>query len=164
MVNFAISPLTKAIIIGGVVVLLVGACTARDHSLVQRGRNEVRAEIGVQRAQFIERVVKLKGEIQRVYITKEGETKIVYQNAANSLPKVPARPGCNITLGWMRHHDWAAAGDGLQPGGLDDPADSGIGETGALAVIERNYQRYAQVANDLRACRSAVTGLSAGGG
>lgn len=126
---------------------------------VQEGREQILRENTAAIVRTLTKIEKVKGDVRTVY--QKGETKIEtkYVEVAKEITNVPSRPSCNLTAGWMYGHDLAAGTDRRDLGALDDATPTSIGEASALAVIARNYKAFAQVANDLTACRGFVSGL-----
>jgi hypothetical protein len=120
---------------------------------------EYQAEQAKATVAVVIKIEKVKGDVRDRW--HKGETVIVtqYQIIEKENTDVPSRPECNVTAGWMRGHDNAAAGR-RDAGALDDTADTGITEAQTLGVVTQNYKAYGQVANDLTACRGFVAGVA----
>lgn len=148
---------TMYLIIG--IALVAGVLMARMH-WIQVGREDIIRENAAKVVKIVRQVEVLKETVRVPYVKRETVIETRYEEIEKEAANVPSRPACNVTVGWMREHDNAAAPDRSEPGAVDDPSDSGIGEASAAAVIARNYKRYWQVANDLKACRGFVGGLT----
>ena len=128
---------------------------------IQVGREEILRENVQAAIRIVNKVQVVTKTVETVRIKREKEIEHVFHTVFQDVVReVPVRVGCNVTRGWMRGHDYAAAGDDRsKPGGLDDKTDTGIDEAQALGVVGDNYKKFHQVANDLKACRSAVAGI-----
>lgn len=119
------------------------------------------AQDAVAQVAFVQKIVKLAGKVRTVYVRGETEIQHHYIYVEKEAEHVPERPACNVTAGWMRVHDAAAAGPGGRiDGAVDDATDTGVTERQVLdGAIVPNYRAYHQVVNDLKACRAFVGGL-----
>jgi hypothetical protein len=147
--------------VAGYTIALAGFAAFQGHAvgvakLHAHLADDARAEV-----RFVRQTVQLAGEVRTVYI--QGETKVVdhFHIIEREAQNVPVRAACNVTAGWLRVHDAAADGPGGRiVGAVDDATDSGVTEAESLDVVVGNYRSFYQVANDLRACRAFVDGLT----
>lgn len=134
-----------------------GLFTGKDagkRELAEYIAGQARAAVAI-----IKKVQTLKETVRVPYLVREEVIRDVHHIIEKEIDHVPSRPDCNVTAGWMRVHNGAASGDRRIEGAVDDPADTGVTEDRALAVITGNYRAFHQVANDLTACRAFVGGL-----
>lgn len=111
---------------------------------------------------LVKKIEKVKEIVRVVHVQREIEIQQVFVPIEKEAANVPSRSVCNVTAGWLRLHDAAAEGrDRRGIGAVDDATDTGIAEARADAVVVANYKSFHQVANDLVACRSFVSGLKA---
>jgi hypothetical protein len=148
-------------VVYGALVLAIGAAVwMHGYSRGEIKLFEYKAEQARAAVSIIRKIEVQKQIIRVPYIKRETQIKTVFVTIEKEVDRVPSRPHCNVTAGWMRGHNSAASGDGRDEGALDDPGDTGIAEARALSVVQANYKAYHLVANDLKACRAYVSALA----
>jgi hypothetical protein len=150
----------RALIYGAVAVALFGAVFGFGYSRGEIKLHEYIAEQAVARIAVIRKIETVKEEVRVVHTQEVKVIETVFVTIEKESANVPTRAACNTTYGWMFSHNHAAAHLGGAEGRVDDPADTGITEAQALAVVQANYKTFHLVAADLRACRAYVTKLA----
>lgn len=132
---------------------------ARMH-WIDEGREEIIKSNAAGVIKYITQVQKVIEKVNVPYVKKEIVYQTVYKDLEKEAANVPSRAACNLTAGWVYYHDSAAAAIEPDPAAVADKTDTSITEAQAAGVVAENYKSYYQVANDLTACRAAITGIS----
>jgi hypothetical protein len=160
MIELLLGNWQRIVIYGLVILMALGTAAGLGYHRGVKKLWDYQVEQAKAAVKIITKIEKVKEIVREVHVKREIEIREVVTIIEKEAPHVPVRAACNITAGWMRFHDYGAAGeDRPLDGAVDDARDTGIDEARAVRVVTENYVRFHQVANDLRACRSFVRGI-----
>lgn len=149
----------RYILYGVVALAILGVTWFHGYTRGEIKLFEFKAELAAAAVVVVKKIELLKETVRVPYVKREVEIQKVFVTIEKEVSRVPSRTACFVTAGWMRVHDAAAGGDRRPEGALDDPADTGVTEAQAHAVVTANYRSFHEVKNDLIACRGFVAGL-----
>lgn len=161
LVSLIVGNWQRIVIYGALILAALGVAAGWGYHRGVQKLWDYQAEQLKEALKIIVKIEKVKEIVRVPYIKREIEIVEVVRVVEKEVANVPVRAACNITAGWLRLHDYAAAGqDRPLDGAVDDPSDTTVTEAQALGVIVKNYGQYHQITNDLRACRSFVRGVT----